>query len=167
MTVKTLARGIATLTGAVAVAGAVTAGLTSASGGVVASAPQVQPMVFGIPMPLDPAADLPSPDQLYGVLNGLANPGVPFGSKSYLVEGGIGIIEGRTADALMRKAVANGQMPITFEVSGIGPAGPGAATASVTASGPGAAPQTQSITHHSTPGSNIIRFSFINKFCIF
>ena len=89
------------MAGVAAVAGAVTAGLTSASETVTASSKstvQIQPVVFGVPMPLDPAGDLPTADQLYGVLNGLANPGVPFASKSYLVEGGIGIIEGRAAD---------------------------------------------------------------------
>ena len=75
-------KGIATVAGVAAVAGAVTAGLTSASDAVTASSVQIQPVVFGVPMPLDPAADLPTPDQLYGVLNGLADPGVPFRSKS-------------------------------------------------------------------------------------
>ena len=125
MTLNSLARGIATVAGVAAVAGAVTAGLTSASDAVATRSVQVQPVVFGVPMPLDPAADLPTPDQLYGVLNGLANPGVPFASKSYLVEGGIGIIEGRAADSLMRSAAAKGQLPLTFNVSGITPVGTG------------------------------------------
>ncbi len=159
MTLNSLARGIATVAGVAAVAGAVTAGLTSASDAVATRSVQVQPVVFGVPMPLDPAADLPTPDQLYGVLNGLANPGVPFASKSYLVEGGIGIIEGRAADSLMRSAAAKGQLPLTFNVSGITPVGPGAATASVTASGPATPAQTQSITFVDQGGWKLSRAS--------
>ena len=167
MTLNSLAKGIATVAGVAAVAGAVTAGLTSASDAVTASSVQIQPVVFGVPMPLDPAADLPTPDQLYGVLNGLADPGVPFRSKSYLVEGGIGLIEGRTADALMRNAVAKGQVPLTFEVAGISPVGPGAATASVTASGPGMATQTQSITFVDQGGWKLSRSSALQVLQLF
>ncbi len=164
MTLNSLAKGIATVAGVAAVAAAVTAGLTSASEGVTVSSAssaawQVQPVAFGVPMPLDPAADLPTADQLYGVLNGLADPGVPFRAKSYLVEGGIGLIEGRTADALMRNAVAKGQVPLTFEVGGITPAGASTATASVTASGPGMATQTQSITFVDQGGWKLSRSS--------
>ena len=159
MTLNSLAKGIATVAGVAAVAGAVTAGLTSASDAVTASSVQIQPVVFGVPTPPDPAADLPTPHHLYGALNGLADPGVPFRSKSYLVEGGIGLIEGRTADALMRNAVAKGQVPLTFQVSGITPVGPGAASASVTASGPAMATQTQSITFVDQGGWKLSRTS--------
>ena len=159
MTLKSLAKGIATLAGAAAVAGAVTAGVTSASWGVTASTPQVQPVVFGVPMPLDPAADVPSSDQLYGVLNGLADPGVSFRSKGYLVEGGIGVIEGRTADAMMRNASAKGMLPLSFQVSDISPVGPGAASADVTASGPGLPPQTQNVTFVDRGGWKLSRAS--------
>ena len=159
MTLKSLAKGVATLAGAAAVAGAVTAGVTSASWGVTASSPQVQPVVFGVPMPLDPAADVPSTDQLYGVLNGLADPGVPFRAKGYLVEGGIGVIEGRTADAMMRNASAKGMLPLSFQVSDISPVGPGAASANVTASGPGLPPQTQNVTFVDQGGWKLSRAS--------
>ncbi len=97
------------------------------------------------PQPADPAAAVPSPDQLSGVLISLADPGVPFASKSYLVEGGLGRIEARAADALMRKAVANGQVPLSFTIADITPAGAGAATAMVTAVGPGMPAATQSL----------------------
>jgi len=93
-------------------------------------------MVFGAPLPLDPAADLPTSGQLVSLLNSLADPGVSFRSKGGLVEGGVGIIEGRTADALMKNAAAQGKLPLSFQVANIAPAGPGAATADVTASGP-------------------------------
>jgi len=154
--------GIATVAGAAAIAGAVTAGVTSASGGVTvssAASPQVQPVVFGVPMPLDPAADVPSIDQLYGVLNGLADPGVPFASKSYLVEGGVGRKEGVVADAMMRNASAKGLLPLSFQVADIASAGPGAASANITASGPGMAPQTQNITFVDQGGWKLSRAS--------
>lgn len=111
-----------------------------------AAGPDVRLAVHGAPLPLDPAtAVVPTADQLTGVLAGLANPGVPFANKGYLVEGGIGRIEARTADALMRNAVAKGQMPLSFSIADIAPAGPGAATANVTASGPGMPATTQNV----------------------
>ncbi|NBP86282.1 MAG: hypothetical protein EBU54_14240, partial [Mycobacteriaceae bacterium] len=80
-------------------------------------------------------------------------------AKGNLVEGGIGRIEARTADALMLKAVANGQLPLSFSVANIAPAGPGAATASVTASGPTMPPTTQSITFVDQGGWKLSRAS--------
>ena len=85
---KSLATALAASVGAAAVVGAAAAGVTSIASSSVVAAPQMQLVVSGAPMPLDPAADLPTPDQLYAVLNGLANPGVPFRSKGNLVEGG-------------------------------------------------------------------------------
>ena len=159
MTLKSLAKGIVTMAGAAAVAGAATAGVMSASWGVTAESVPVQPVVFGAPMPLDPADDVPSADQLYAVLNGLANPGVPFRSKGNLVEGGVGVIEGRTADAVMKNAVAQGKMPLSFSVSDITPVGPGAASANVTASGPALAPTTQNVTFVDQGGWKLSRGS--------
>lgn len=152
MTVKLFAGG---LLAAGLVAGGMT-GLTT----VTSSAPMaVAPVVFGVPMPMDPAADVPTADQLTGVLVGLADPGVPFASKSYLVEGGIGRLEARTADALMRNAVAKGQMPLSFTIGPIAPAGPGAATATVTAAGPNTPPTTQSVTFVDQGGWKLSRTS--------
>lgn len=156
---KSLATALAATVGAVAVVGAAAAGVTSIASSSVVAGPQVQMAVFGAPMPLDPAVDLPTPDQLYGVLNGLANPGVPFRSKGNLVEGGVGIIEGRTADAVMKNAVAAGKMPLSFSVSDITPVGPGAASANVTASGPALAPTTQSVTFVDQGGWKLSRGS--------
>jgi len=141
VTVKSLA----TAAAAVAAIGAAAAGVTSISS-VTPAAPQVQPVVFGAPMPLDPAADVPTPDQLINVLNGLQNPSVPFASKGYLVEGGVGGVEGRIADRKLQQAAAHGSLPLTFQVANIAPAGPGAASADITASGPTLAPTTQNIT---------------------
>lgn len=139
MTVKSLATGVA----AVAAIGAAAAGVTCIAS-VTSATRQIQPVVFGAP--LAPAADVPSPDQLITVLNGLQNPGIPFASKSFLVEGGVGGVEGRIADRKLQKAAANGSLPLTFNIANITPAGPGAASADVTASGPHMAPTVQNIT---------------------
>ena len=158
MTLKSLAKGIATLAGAAAVAGAVTAGVTSASWGVTASSPQCSRWCSACRChSIRPPTC--RPDQLYGVLNGLADPGVPFRAKGYLVEGGIGVIEGRTADAMMRNASAKGMLPLSFQVSDISPVGPGAASANVTASGPGLPPQTQNVTFVDQGGWKLSRAS--------
>lgn len=146
MTLKLIATGVT----AAAIAGACVAGvtaLTSASAVPIGS-PAVQLASTWAPLPaepVEPVAVVPSADQLTGVLNSLADPGVPFANKGYLVEGGLGRLEARTADALMRKAVASGQMPLSFTIADIAPAGVGAATANVTASGPGMPAATQSV----------------------
>ncbi len=136
-----------------------------------AASPAVAPMVFGAQIfpdvPLDPAADVPDADQLNGVLYGLADPNVPFANKSYLVEGGIGRIEARTADALMRSAVAKGQVPLNFTVGDITPVGPGAASATVTAAGPSMPPTTQSVTFVDQGGWKLSRSSASTVLSIF
>lgn len=121
--------------------------------------PGIRLAVVGAPLPLDPAPGVPTADQLTVVLNGLADPGVPFANKGYLVEGGIGRIEARAADGLMRKAVANGQVPLSFSIADIAPAGPGAATANVTASGPGLPPTTQNVLFVDQAGWKLSRSS--------
>ena len=138
--------------------------LGGAAGGVAAvdaispiASPAVRPAVLGIP--LDPAADLPTADQLYGVLYGLADPNVPFASKSNLVEGGIGRIEARAADGLMKSAVAKGQLPLNFSVANIAPAAAGAASATVTATGNGVGPITQNIVFVNQGGWKLSRAS--------
>jgi hypothetical protein len=127
----------------------------------------VAPAVFGVPLPQDPAADVPSADQLNSVLSGLANPSVPFANKAYLVEGGIGRLEARTADALMRNAVAKGQLPLSFSVGAITPAGPGAASATVTATGPGMPPTTQNVTFINQGSWKLSRASAATVLAIF
>jgi len=140
--------------------------LGGAAGGVAAvdairpiASPAVQPVVFGIPLPQDPTADLPTADQLYGVLYGLADPNVSFAAKSNLVEGGIGRIEARAADGLMKNAVAKGQLPLNFSVANIAPAATGAASATVTATGNGVGPITQSIVFVNQGGWKLSRAS--------
>jgi hypothetical protein len=138
--------------------GAAAAGVTSIAS-LAVSAPHVQPVAFGAPLPLDPAADLPTPDQLISVLNGLQNPGIPFASKSNLVEGGVSGVEGHIADRRLQKAAQNGSLPLSFTVANIAPAGPGAASADVTASGPHLAPTTQNITFVNQGGWKLSRSS--------
>ena len=155
---------------ATVIAGGAAAAVTAAASITpTASTPgyTVAPVVFGAPLPLDPAADVPTPDQLNGVLIGLADPGVPFANKAYLVEGGIGRIEAKTADALMRSAVAKGQVPLSFTVGAITPIGPGAATATVTAAGPAMAPTTQSVTFVDQGGWKLSRASASTVMAIF
>jgi hypothetical protein len=142
----------------VAAIGAAAAGVTSLAS-ITPPASQVEPVVFGVPLPLDPAADVPSPGQLVGVLSGLQDPGVPFASKGNLVQGGVSDAEGRIADRQLRKASEKGQLPLSFKVTNIAPAGPGAATADVTTSGPRLAPTTQNMTFVDEDGWKLSRAS--------
>jgi hypothetical protein len=138
VTVKTLATGMAAL----AAIGAAAAGVTCIAS-VTDVSPRVQPVVFGAPLPLDPPApvgvDLPTAFQLTTVLNTLQDPSVSFASKGYLIEGGIPV-PATLADHELQKAAAKGSLPLTFNISNIAPAGPGAATATITATGPHLAP---------------------------
>ena len=138
MTVKSLATGMAAL----AAIGAAAAGVTCIAS-VASVSPHVQPVVFGTPLPLDPVAqagvDLPTADQLATVLNTLQDPSVSFANKGDLVEGGIPYPIG-LADHELQKAASKGSLPLTFNITNIAPAGPGAATATITASGPRLAP---------------------------
>jgi hypothetical protein len=157
---------------AAAIAGGAAAGVTAVASFPPATSPAVAPVVFGTPlpmnpMPLDPAADLPSPDQLTGVLNSLANPSVPFTAKGYLIEGGIGRLEAKTADALMRSAIAKGQVPLNFSIGPIAPVGPGAATATVTAAGPAMPSTTQAVTFVNQGGWKLSRASASTILTIF
>jgi hypothetical protein len=131
VTLKTLVTGVA----AVAAIGGAAAGATSiAFSGAGAS--QVQPVVFSAPLPLDQTANLPTSDQLTTVLNNLADPNVSFANKSGLVEGGITSGQAHLADHEMKKADKDGELPLTFNVSNIQPAGANGASAAVAISGP-------------------------------
>jgi len=150
VTLKPLVTGVA----AAAVVSAAAAGVTSiASGASLASAPAVAPVVFDVPLPLaPPAADVTA--ELKSVLYGLADPNVRFKDKGYLVEGGVGFIEGRTADRVLSNANAQGKLPLSFDVAPprLSPDGL-AATATVTASGPQTSPVSQDITFVNPTGN--------------
>ncbi len=154
MIAKSLATGVAVA----AAIGAAAAGVTPISS-TAPVAPDVQPVVFGVPLPQAPAADVPSPDQLTAVLYSLADPAVPFVNKTGLVEGGLGPIEAHAADKRLQKAAQNGQLPLSFSVANIAPAGPGAATADVTASGPQLAPRTMNVKFVDLDGWKVSRSS--------
>ncbi|MGO9511647.1 MAG: hypothetical protein ACLPXZ_31570 [Mycobacterium sp.] len=139
MSIRSIATGFA----AVAAIGAATAGVSA----VGPAAYQVQPVVFGAPLPQDPATSMPTAGQLTGILNSLADPSVPFANKSNLVEGGISGTEAHMADHQLKKAAKNGDLPLSFSVANIQPAASGSATADVAVSGPKiAAPVTQNVT---------------------
>ena len=144
MTVKTLATGMSAL----AAIGAAAAGVTCIAS-VTAASPHVQPVVFGAPLPQDPVApagvDLPSAYQLASVLNTLQDPSVSFANKGYLVEGGIPFPTS-IADHELQKAASKGSLPLTFNFTSITPAGPGAAAATLTATGPNLAPTYENLT---------------------
>ncbi|BCI87022.1 hypothetical protein NIIDMKKI_22280 [Mycobacterium kansasii] len=86
-TVKSV-KGLIIGAAAVAAIGAAAAGVTSVAS-ESSAVNQVLPVVFGAPMPQDPAtaANLPTAAQLTSLLNSLADPSVSFANKSDLVEG--------------------------------------------------------------------------------
>jgi hypothetical protein len=153
--IKSLATGVA----AVALVGAAAAGVTSLAP-VAPTALQVQPVVCGAPLPLDsldPSAAVPTADRLTDILNGLQAQGVSFTSKANSVEGGLGPLEARIADSRFQQAVAGGGLSLSFNVANISPAGAGAATADVTASGPKLAPTTRNVRFVNQGGWKISR----------
>ena len=143
-TVKTIATGVA----AVAAIGAAAAGVTSIAS-FTPTMPRVQPVAVGAPLPQDPppGANVPTPDQLTGLLNTLSDPGVSYTTKTGLVQGGIDSGEGHLFDHELRKAYRDGEFPLSFNVTNIQPSGPTAATADVAVSGPKLpAPVTRNLT---------------------
>jgi hypothetical protein len=96
----------------------------------------------GAPLPADPVppaagANVPTPDQLAGLLNRLADPNVSFTKKGNLVEGGMSGSTAHMADHELKKAAKNGDLPLAFDVTNIQPgATPGSVTAQVAVSGP-------------------------------
>jgi len=128
VTLKTLVTGVA----AAALVGGAAAGVTSIAFSAGSSAPAavaVQPVVWDIPMPQAPAAQLKAP--LLQTLQALAGGGSFAGKASY-IQGGIGRIEGIAADRAYNRAAAEGKFPLTFDVANIDDAG-GVVSADVTA----------------------------------
>ena len=128
MTLKSLVTGVA----AAALVGGAAAGVTSIAFSAGSSAPgavAVQPVVWDIPMPQAPPAQLEAP--LLQTLQALAGGGSFVGKGSY-IQGGIGRIEGIAADRAYNRAAAEGKFPLTFNVTNIDDAG-GVVSADVTA----------------------------------
>lgn len=147
MFVKSLVTGVAArVVIGIATAASMAVASVASVAGVGPAAPRIHAIVFDAPLPLDPPADVPTNDQLLGLMNALQDPGVPFASKSYLVEGGISPVEARVADGRMKKAVGRGEVPLTLSVANIRPAGPTSATADVSLSGPKLAPTQRTLT---------------------
>lgn len=133
---------LATGLGAAAIVGAAAAGVTSAAFSTPAAAPAVQPVVFGAPLPQAPAPELQS--QLVATLDALQSGGSFSGTKASYIEGGLGRIEGITADRAFSNASAKGLFPLSFSVADIDQNGP-VATANVTATAASGATATQPI----------------------
>lgn len=124
-------------------------------------ASRVQPVAFGVPLPLDPVADLPTGNVLLDLLNALQDPNVSFSDKSHLVEGGISPMEAHLADARLKQAVAHGELPLKATVTNIVSAGANTASADVTISGPKLSPVTQNLTFVDQGGWKISRASAV------
>lgn len=160
-TVKTLATSVAAL----AIVGGAAAGMASVATPSALSG--VQFAAIGAPLPQDPppaqpvaGANVPTSDQLTGLLNSLADPSVSFTSKSNLVQGGISGIEAHVADKKLQKAAKNGDLPLSFDITNIQPAAAGSATADVAVGGPKlASPVTQNVTFVNQGGWMLSRAS--------
>jgi hypothetical protein len=136
VTLKTLVTGVAAL----AVVGGAAAGVTSIAATSVTATPDVAPVVFGVPMPLQP--DLQQP--LVTTLNALAGSGSFGGTKEAYIQGGVGRIEAVTADRAYANAAAKGLFPLSFDVANVAPA-PGGVTADVTATAANGQTATQNV----------------------
>jgi hypothetical protein len=157
VTLKTLVTGVA----AVVAVGGAAAGVTSIASDVTSPSPAVQPVVWEIPMPQEPAPDLQA--QLLQTLQALASGG-SFAGKAPFIQGGIGRIEGIAADRAYNKAAQEGKFPLTFNIANIDSDG-ALATADVTATsalGTSATQNVQFVTGPSPSGWQISKASALN-----
>jgi hypothetical protein len=141
VSLKYLTTGLA----AAAFVGAAAVGVTSIASVPTTATPAITPVVFGAPLPLAPGDPLDG--TLTNVLTTLAGPGsFRAEPKMDLIQGGVGIIEGRTADRLFTNASQNGDLPLQFSLGPIQSDG-ATATTTVTATGPRmTAPVSQQVT---------------------
>jgi hypothetical protein len=140
VSLKSLTTGVVTAT----LVGAAAAGVTCIAPVPSTASPAVVPAVFGAPLPMD--SDPALAGQLAGILNQIAN-GATITENSSLIEGGVGILEGRTANRLLAQARQKGQLPLDITVTNVSPpAADGSVVATVNASGPGMAPTTRPVT---------------------
>ncbi len=139
MSLKTLTTGVAAAT----LVGAAAVGVTSIASVPTTASPAITPVVFGAPLPLD--SDPALGGQLAGILSQIAN-GATVTENAALIQGGVGILEGRQANKVLTQARQNGSLPLDISVSSVSPpAGDGSVTAQVTASGPHLAPFTRPV----------------------
>jgi hypothetical protein len=139
VTLKSLVTGVA----AAAVVGGAAAGVTSIASPIISAGPAVTPVVWDTPMP-EQGGPSEVQSQLLATLNGLAGGGSFRGAKEAYIEGGIGRIEGVTADRAYSNAAAKGLFPLSFTVVPV-PDGP-TATTNVTATAANGASATQLVT---------------------
>lgn len=151
MILKSLTTGVAAAT----LVGAAAFGVTSTAPVPATTSPAITPVVFGAPLPLDTDPSLTG--QFTGILNQLANSG-KVSDKGYLIEGGLGVLEGRAADRALKNAAANGYLPLSFNLTPPDVDGD-TATTTVTASGPHTAPVTQPVTFVNQNGWKLSRAS--------
>jgi hypothetical protein len=143
VSLKHLTTGLAAAT----LVGAAAFGVTSIASVPATAMPAITPVVFGAPLPLDQAGDISG--QLSNVLTTLEERNVSFRSpdKESLIQGGVGIIEGRTADRALENAYQQGSLPVSFDVSNIRQAADGSsATATVSVSGGQGPSRSQDVT---------------------
>ena len=117
MSLKSITTGVA----AAALVGAAAVGVTSIAAVPTSVSPAITPVVFGAPLPLDNDPDLAG--QLTGLLNQLAN-APTITENAGLIQGGVGIFEGRTANRLLTQAHQNGDFPLNLTVTNVSPPAP-------------------------------------------
>jgi hypothetical protein len=124
--------------------GAAALGVTSIASVPSTVSPAVAPVVFGTPLPADNNPGLAN--ELAGILNTIAN-GATITENASLIQGGLGIFEGRAANRALNNARQNGELPLTLTVADVSaPAPDGSVTANVTATGPKMSPTTRPVT---------------------
>jgi hypothetical protein len=140
VSLKSLTNGVAVA----ALIGAAALGVTSIASVRTTASPAITPVVFGAPLPLDNDPALAG--ELAGILNQIAN-GATITENASLIQGGVGILEGRTANRLLANAHQNGDFPLNLSVTDVSPPAPdGSVTATVNASGPKMAPVSRPVT---------------------
>jgi hypothetical protein len=138
VSLKSLTTGVAAAT----LVGAAAVGVTSIAPVPATTSPAITPVVYGIPLPADVDPSLKA--EFTGILTQLANSG-KVSDKGYLVEDGLGILEGKAADRALKNAAAKGYLPLSFDLTPPDVTGT-TATTTVTASGPHTAPVSQQVT---------------------
>ncbi|SIH38823.1 low molecular weight antigen Mtb12 [Mycobacteroides abscessus subsp. abscessus] len=123
------------LLSAAVLAGALSMPAVMPAAGASVDAPVVVPQAPGAP-----ASGVPAAPELSGILYSLADPGVAAAAKGGLVQGGIGGPQAMMLDRQLNKASQEGFLPLNFAVADVQPAGPGAASAAVTITGPKMSP---------------------------
>ncbi|CAJ1496262.1 hypothetical protein MU0083_001372 [[Mycobacterium] kokjensenii] len=115
------------------------AAMMAVPGVAVAETPSGPPLtVFHAPHPQDPppAANLPNPEQLTGILDNLTDPRVSAEVKSSLVAGGLERHQTDLLDRGLRKLDKHHGLPLTFTAANITSTGPDTVDADITVNGP-------------------------------